>query len=181
MPRYSTLFQLLVLLLSSLALHGQGKKTGPILENYGAVWSVPNPEFATAIDEEYKVVFDIMDSPASAAQRNLKIETAARFLNMHVQAGVPIENLKVALVVHNKASKDLLANKHYQKQYSVANPNADMIKELLKSNVSIILCGQSSYSRNIPIEDTIEGTQLALSAMTALVLLQNEGYRLIKF
>lgn len=175
------LIGLLFLLVFSLTMQAQEKNSGPILKDYGKVWSVQNPDFNTQKNTVYKVVFDIMNSPDSPKELNRSIETAARFLNMHAQAGVPPENLKVAMVVHNKASKDLLDSKFYETKYSVANPNQQLIEGLLKANVSIIFCGQSSLSREIPIAETIEGTQLALSAMTALVLLQNEGYRLIKF
>ncbi|MGB5171521.1 DsrE family protein [Eudoraea sp.] len=163
------------------SLFSQEKSTGPILEEYGAVWNIPNPTYSTPTNKEYKVVFDIMNSPDSPSELNASIETAARFLNMHAQAGVPKENLKVALVIHNKASKDLLENSFYQKKYKVNNPNKGLINDLMKADVDIIFCGQSSLSRNIPITETIEGTKLALSAMTALIQLQREGYQLIKF
>ena len=122
-----------------------------------------------------------MNSPEDLTQLNASIETAARFLNMHAQSGVSKENMRVALVVHNKASKDIITNEAYQKRYGVDNPNAEMVSQLMDAGVDFIFCGQSSVSRNFPIEETIEGVQLSLSAMTALIQLQNKGYRLIKF
>jgi intracellular sulfur oxidation DsrE/DsrF family protein len=122
-----------------------------------------------------------MNSPADTTQQNASIETAARFLNMHAQNGVPAEQMKVALVVHNKASKDLITDIAYKKRYGVENPNSEMINQLLEANVAIIFCGQSSLSRNFPKQDLIPGVQLSLSAMTALIQLQNEGYTFIKF
>ncbi|NKI32435.1 DsrE family protein [Croceivirga thetidis] len=172
---------LFFLLIWPFALISQEKKTGPIITDYGPVWTIENTDFETPIEAEYKVVFDIMNSPEDVSKRNASIETAARFLNMHAQAGVSIQNLKVALVVHNKASKDLLSKKAYFERYNIENPNADMIAQLMDANVQFIFCGQSSASRNIPIKETIPGVQLGLSAMTALIQLQNEGYRLIKF
>ena len=100
---------------------------------------------------------------------------------MHAQAGVPIENMKVALVVHNKASKDIITDTAYQARFQMDNPNAEMVQDLLDAGVQFIFCGQSSVSRNFPIEETITGVELGLSAMTALIQLQNQGYRLIKF
>ena len=159
----------------------QEKKAGPVIENFGKVWAIENPDFVTPTDTEYKVVFDIMNSPEDPAQLNASIETAARFLNMHAQAGVPIENMKVALVVHNKASKDIITDTAYQARFQMDNPNAEMVQDLLDAGVQFIFCGQSSVSRNFPIEETITGVELGLSAMTALIQLQNQGYRLIKF
>ena len=100
---------------------------------------------------------------------------------MHAQAEVPQSQLKAVLVVHNKASKDIITNEAYNKRYGIANPNYDMIQELMHAGVEIIFCGQSSKSRGFPKEDLIPGVQISLSAMTALIQLQNNGYQLIKF
>ncbi|MDC6363234.1 MULTISPECIES: DsrE family protein [Flavobacteriaceae] len=164
-----------------LMINAQEKKTGPVLEKHGAVWAVENQDFKTDTSAEFKVVFDIMDSPDSHTEINKKIETAARFLNMHAQNGVPLSQLKVALVVHGGATKDLAHNEAYQDRFGTINPNYDLINELQNAGVQVILCGQSSNSRKYPKEDLIPGSKIALSAMTALIQLQNQGYRLIKF
>ncbi len=177
-PFYITLLN--IILFFSI-VRAQSKESGPVIKDFGAVWAIDQPDYKTSMDTSLKVVFDIMNSPESPEVVNASIETAARFLNMHVQAGVPLENLSVALVVHNQASKDLITNDAYFKRYGVNNPNEKMIKALLNAGTEIIFCGQSSQSRNFPRSETIEGVQLGLSAMTALIQLQNDGYRLIKF
>ena len=171
----------LVFALHIITCGAQEKKAGPIIVDYGKVWPIANAEYAVDPAMEFKVVFDIMNSPDSISELNTSIETAARFLNMHAQQGVAEDKMKVALVVHNKASKDILTNEAYQKRYGVDNPNAEMVEQLMNAGVKIILCGQSSLSRNFPIEETVRGVQLSLSAMTALIQLQDSGYHLIKF
>lgn len=170
-----------VLLISCLVSHAQEKKAGPVIADYGKVWPIENQEYTIAEGTTFKVVFDIMNSPKDPAQLNKSIETAARFLNMHAQNGVPIEQMHVALVVHNKASKDICTNTSYNDRYGMDNPNTTMVQQLLEAGVDFIFCGQSSKSRNFPIEETLDGVQLSLSAMTALIQLQNDGYQLIKF
>jgi intracellular sulfur oxidation DsrE/DsrF family protein len=172
---------LLYAFLFAPALKAQEKKTGPVIEEYGKVWAIENPDFKVDINKEYKAVFDIMNSPKSHGVVNASIETAARFLNMHAQSGVPVDQLKVALVVHNAASKDVITNEAYKKRYGTNNPNQKLIKALLDAGGQVIFCGQSSLSRDFPREDLIEGVQLSLSAMTAIIQLQDENYRLIKF
>ena len=174
-------FSLLICCLISLTLSSQEKKAGPVISDFGPVWKVENPDFKTNTTNEFKVVFDIYNSPESHEEINRSIETAARFLNMHTQAGVPASQLKVALVVHNKASKDIIHNAAYMKRYGVNNPNKQLIESLLEADVQVILCGQSSNSRGFPKEDLIPGSQIALSAMTAILQLQQQGYQLIKF
>lgn len=168
-------------LLVSFFGFSQEKSTGPVIENHGKVWKIDNADIKVDTTKEYKVVFDIMDSPEDKNSVNAKIETAARFLNMHAQAGVPAENLKAVLVVHNAASKDIILDTAYQKKYGTKNPNSELMAALLDANVEVIFCGQSSISRGFPKEDLIPGVKLSLSAMTALIQLQDDGYRLIKF
>jgi intracellular sulfur oxidation DsrE/DsrF family protein len=169
------------LLLCALYAHAQIKQVGPVITEFGEVWEVDKTDFTTDTAKEFRVVFDIMDSPESHGDLNKSIETAARFLNMHAQSGVAPENMKIALVVHNAATKDILTDEGYRKRYGVPNPNSQLVQDLLGTGADVILCGQSSMSRKIPIEESIKGVQLALSAMTALVQLQGEDYQLIKF
>lgn len=159
----------------------QEKAKGPVIQGFGAAWDIPNPTYRTDTSAVFRAVFDVMNSPEDPNQLNPWIETAARFLNMHARAGVPVDQLQVALVVHNKASTDLLDSTHYQERFGVPNPNADLLRDLMDAGVQVLFCGQSSMARKVPIEETIPGVQLSLSAITALIQLQESGYHLIKF
>ena len=171
-----------ILLCSFFSLLGisQEKKAGPIIENYGEVFAVEDPDFKTDTDQEFKVVFDVAIGPDSHEEINKRIETAARFLNMHAQNGVPASQLKAALVIHGTATANIMNNEAHENRFGVPNPNADLLQSLMDSGVEVILCGQSSKSRNVSKENLIPGEKISLSAMTALIQLQNDGYRLIK-
>lgn len=171
-------FQLLLL---PLCVWSQEKKTGPVIRDYGAVWEIPSADLGVDPTATYSAVFDIMQSPEDPGALNPWIETAARFLNMHAGAGVPKEQLRAVLVVHNKASKDLLADEFYRERFGLVNPNTGLLESLMESGVEVVFCGQSSVARQVPKEEIISGVDLALSAMTALIHFQNSGYRLIKF
>ncbi len=173
-------FPILICALFSLFALSQEKKAGPIIENYGAVFTVEDPDFKTSVNEEFKVVFDVSVGPESHEEINKRIETAARFFNMHAQSGVPATQLKAALVIHGTATTNIMNNEAHKKRFGVNNPNVDLLEVLMDNGVEIILCGQSSKSRNVPKEDLIPGEKIALSAMTALIQLQNDGYRLMK-
>ncbi len=169
------------LLCTLTLLQAQDPMTGPVITDYGAVWDVPQATDKIDTSATFKAVFDVMNSPEDKTQVNPWIETAARFLNMHARAGVDPGQLQVALIVHNNASTDLLDNPHYMERFGTNNPNLPLIKALMKSGAQVVFCGQSSMARKVPVEQTIEGVQLSLSAMTALIQFQNEDYRLIKF
>ena len=159
----------------------QQRVVGPVIENYGAVFSVENPDFSTDPNLEYKVIFDIHDSPEDPSALNPMINTMARFLNMHAQAGVPLKNLKVACVFHNKATWNAVNSEAYKEKYGVDNPNEPLMEALDKAGAEIYICGQSVYARGVDRERLAKPVKVGLSAMTVILSKEAEGYRLIKF
>jgi len=154
----------------------QRTEAGPMITSGGSVFVV-DPDFATPIDGNYRAAFEIA-TPSQAPDRlNSTINTVARFLNMHAQAGVLPEQLSGAIVAHGAASFELLDDEAYRARHGVDNPNADLIRELIAAGQPVILCGQSAASRGVNPEDLIPGVQVALSAMTAFMVLQDMGYR----
>lgn len=95
---------------------------------------------------------------------------------MHGQAGVPAERLSGAIVVHGAASFELLDDEAYQARFGVDNPNGELLRELIATGQPV--CGQSAASRGVPTDPLIPGVKVALSAMTAFLMLQDEGYRI---
>lgn len=151
------------------------------IQKYGKTYRVDTPGFKTDTLQELKAVFDIGRSFGDSTQVNPLINTAARYLNMHLIANVPKDNLKVALVIHGNAINDVLSTKQYKTKYHTNNPNTPLISALTDKGVQIIVCGQTAAHRNIMKTDVHPDIQIALSAMTALVQLQNKGYKLINF
>jgi intracellular sulfur oxidation DsrE/DsrF family protein len=133
------------------------------------------------MQHDLKVVFDIGRRFNDNTKINPLFNTAARYLNMHADAGVPLEKLHVALVIHGAAANDILKDVQYKAKYNIDNPNTPLLSALAEKGVKIILCGQTAEHRSIGKKDIHSKVQIALSAMTALVQLQNENYRLINF
>lgn len=153
--------------------------TGPVFHEYGKN-VVINNGLSMPKKQQFKVVFDVSER-SEEGKVNRKFDTLARFINMHVRAGVPIENIDVALVVHGAASNDLLNKKAYEAKFSASNPSAELINLLLKNSVNIYLCGQSAVYMDINDKDLLPGVNMSLSAMTANALLQQQGYTLNPF
>ena len=176
--------KLLVLLgfLITAVCHSQDFKAGKVIPDYGKTFEIKNPDYKTDTNSKLKVVFDVGRS-FNPAETNKLIETAARFLNMHEKAGVDKKNMKVALVIHGSATNDVLLDEFYQEKNPTieANPNIPLLRELAENGVDIILCGQSAAFHKITKDKAQKDVQFALSAMTALVQLQNDNYRLINF
>jgi len=155
-------------------------RTGPVIDDYGPVYDVPSPDFATPLGPS-RVVFEVAEGAPDAGQLNTRLETVARYLNMHARAGRPVGAMQVALVVHGSAGKDLLGLEGFRERYAVENPNYDLIQQLIGAGVQVVLCGQTQTHRGVARDELAPGVEVALSAMTALVALQSRGYIVIAF
>ncbi len=150
------------------------------ISNFGPTYPIENPDYKTSLSEKYKVVFDITKASEDSSEVNRYVEAVARFLNMHVEAGKPLNSMDVYIVMHGGAAQTLLKNEFYKDVYKTDNPNIALFEALSETGVQIILCGQTAQARNISEERRIPETKISLSAMTALIQLQNDGYRLIR-
>jgi intracellular sulfur oxidation DsrE/DsrF family protein len=157
------------------------RSAGPAIGTFGAVYTVERPSFPTPEDMTYRVAFEVAQGAEEPDQVNPRIDTLARFLNMHAQAGVPRENMKLALVLHGTAGKDALGNEGYRRRYGIDNPNAALVQALHAFGVRVVLCGQTQMHRGLRRAELAPGVEVALSAMTALAALQSRGYQVNPF
>ena len=164
-----------VILLSGAAFAEESDFTkGPLIAEYGAVASVEDARVTP--ETKLKVAFDLAKA-AEPGSINRYLESSARFLNMHAAAGVPAENIEIAIVVHGAAAMDLVTDARYGGE----NANASLVAALVDAGVTIELCGQTAAYRGITQEDLLPGVRPSLSAMTSHALLQQDGYTLNPF
>ncbi len=152
---------------------------GPVFADFGKIASVDS-QFPIPEGTVFKVILDVSDASKPGAL-NRTFDSAARFINMHVDAGVPLENISVAVVVHGGAGLDVTQNSFYQAKRESDNPNVALIEALTHEGVQIYLCGQSAAYAGISNTDLLTGVTMARSAMTAHALLQQRGYTLNPF
>jgi intracellular sulfur oxidation DsrE/DsrF family protein len=74
-----------------------------------------------------------------------------------------------------------LTDTAYEARYDEPNPNTAMLAALRDAGVKIFLCGQTAAHRGFAVEELNPLVSIAVSAMTAHVRLQSEGYTLIPF
>ena len=152
---------------------------GPLISDYGPVAAIDG---ATPIspDAVFAHSFDVRDQ-APAGSENKTLVSAARFLNMHVRAGVDPGNISLAVVVHGKAVRDVTSAPFYGAAVGGENANLPLISALQRHRVRIIVCGQSAAYYGVSKDDLAPGVEMALSAMTAHAQLQQAGYSLNPF
>ena len=153
---------------------------GPVLPEFGGVATVEN-EMPIPDGTEFKIRFDV-SKPGDAGALNRNLVTAARFLNMHVEVGVPLENIDLAIVIHGGATNDVTVAEHYAGGHEGAeNANAALVEALTETGVRIYVCGQSAAFHDVTNDELLPGVSMALSALTAHAILDDEGYTLNPF
>ncbi|WP_088330755.1 DsrE family protein [Lacimicrobium sp. SS2-24] len=170
---------LITFLFPVFSVLAQDFNTGPLIKDFGAHAAV-EPGSSLNSATSLNVSFDLAKK-ADSGKVNRSMNSLARFLNMHVANGVPAENIRLAMVVHGDALFDLLGNDSYQAKYGQSNANIPLIQALLQNQVRIIVCGQSAAYHKVAQSDLLPGVEVALSAMTAHALLQQQGYTLNPF
>lgn len=151
---------------------------GPVFQDYGKKVVVEGVDFNA--DTHFKVAFDVAKG-AEPGNLNRQFDSLARFINMHVASGVEAANIELALVVHGSATLDLLAAPAYQQKQGANNPNIALLNALMANQVRVIVCGQSAAAHGYASEAFLPGVEVALSAMSAHALLQQQGYTLNPF
>jgi len=177
-------FLLYLTLITCISLgYSQKNKTssGPVFEDFGYVYSVENADLLLDKDKKYKVIFDVYTDEKKSSQMNPLINTVARFMNMHGQHGVQEEHMDIVVVLHGEATKNALNEKKYKKLFKTKHPNSELLEALAAKNVKIYVCGQSMKSKDYKASDISEHVMISLSALTALVEYQSEGYQIINF
>lgn len=176
MPR---IVLVVLLLLSSYQVSAEEAQMGPVLADYGPTFEVRDRDRPLSDNFHYRVVFDAAEFHGALDELNPELVSVARFLNMHVRAGVPLENLDAVVVLHGEALKNALAPAAYRVRFGAENANYRLLMSLSDAGVEFVACGQSLGFRALAADDLADPVRVGLSAMTVLSELQAEGYALL--
>jgi len=156
------------------------KPANPIIKDYGTIYQI---EEAIPTDTKltYKIVIDLKASNDSYKKVNPGLNNVARMLNLHGAAGIPPQQIKVAVAVHYTATPIVLTNEGYQKKYGVDNPNLGLIEELKAAGVELYVCGQSLVARKYEFAEVNPQVSIGLSMLTVVTEKMMTGYELLVF
>lgn len=151
----------------------------PRIQGAGGVYPLPAGVDMPAADVVHRLLIDATTADTTATGINRHLDAAARAVNLYALAKVPPDNLKVALVVHGKATPLVLSDARYREHFGKPNPDAALIARLRKAGVEIYVCGQALSHQGHAVADVRDDIRVAQSAMSKLVELQAAGYGLI--
>lgn len=184
-PRFRSLAPLclaLTLLPGALAAQAgpAARESGPRILSGGMTFRIDAPTFTAPDDHVFRAVFEIVQGDGDGSQPNPQVTTIARYLNLHALHGVPDDRVHAAAVIHGSGWTALLSDEAYGARFDGRpNPTRALVEELLANGVQLVLCGQTAGARGVGREELLPGVDVALSAMTALNVLQARGYGLV--
>ncbi|WKE64022.1 DsrE family protein [Gallaecimonas kandeliae] len=150
---------------------------GPIIKDYGPVFTVKHAAPLPA-GVHLKAVFDIIEAPAPG-ELDRRLESVARYLNMHAQVGLKPKDMELAVVLHGPATRHALSDAAHEKRFKEKDGSAALLDELAKAGVKIYVCGQAYAAHDYGDEELRGDVTKALSALTELTILQQQGYSLL--
>jgi intracellular sulfur oxidation DsrE/DsrF family protein len=160
----------------------QGKMTYPVFD-FNPWTGVAKSNFSALgyqSDAACKVVLDVSMSVKDSTKINMGLVDAARTYNLHVANGVPQVKMDVAIVIHGEAVPAVLNDQAYQSMYGVNNPNLEAIKEMSEAGVKFYICSQNLVMHKLTQHDLAPNIAVALSAKTALTMLEQMGYAYLR-
>ena len=145
----------------------------------GAIHAVPHAAYLPSREATYKVVFALSKGADKPGQVNPSLERVARTVNLYAAAGVPVDHLKFVAVAYGPATALVLDDAHYRAQFGTANPNLEILRQLRRAGVDVAVCGQAMAEHHYPDAWRSGEVTLALSALTTITVLEQQGYALM--
>ncbi|MDE3055031.1 MAG: DsrE family protein [Gemmatimonadota bacterium] len=162
---------------SSTARAQQGADfwTKPAIKDYGPVHVWPQAVLRPDAKTTYKAVFDVTKA-GPEDKVNPSLDHIARTVNVFAAAGVPLTHLKFVVIIHGPATPAALSDQEFQAKFNRANPDAAVLAQLAKAGVQVLVCGNALGDFKYDPSMVNPGIKVALSAMSTLVILQDQGY-----
>ncbi|GAB3779047.1 DsrE family protein [Dyella agri] len=173
------LSSLLVLSLLPFAAIAGDNQAPPAITAAGTIHPVPNAAYMPDRNATYKVVFAMTKPSDKPDQVNPALERVARAVNLYTTSGVPLSHLKFVAIAYGPATALVLDDAHYRAKFGVANPNLAAIAQLRKAGVSVAVCGQAVIENHFEDAWVAKDVEVALSALTTITELQQQGYALM--
>jgi intracellular sulfur oxidation DsrE/DsrF family protein len=150
----------------------------PVIKDAGRIRELPHSALQPDKQKTYKVVFDVKHG-GKAGDVNKGLAHVARTVNLFAAAGVPLNHLHFAVIFHGAATPAVMRNKDFKQRTGTSNPNLKVISELKKVGIKLYVCGQALAETHIQQNQVDPKVTIALSALTSLIELQQQGYVLM--
>jgi len=152
----------------------------PAIKGYGPEHVWPGVVERPQARATYKALFDLTQGKAAADKVNPGLDHIARTINIFAAAGVPLRQLKFAVIIHGPATQIVLGAAAYQAKFGHPNPNLAVIAALRKAGVDLMVCGNALGDMHLTPAQVNPDIHVALSALSTVIILQNRGYAQVR-
>ena len=172
------LFQFSSFAQDSLPPHLVGKIKYPTfkLQNFMGVVDTDNAVLKYNPEIDYKVVIDVYDKVKDSSKLASTLSEVGRTYNLNIANGVPEDKLKMAVVIHGGAVRAILNDVAYEEKYGIKNPNLEALRVYKEHGIQFYVCGQSVGFMNLSSDKLAPEIDVAVSAKTAFITLDQLGY-----
>lgn len=182
MLRHATIIAM-ALCLPMFAAYAADQDSGfwqtPTIHDAGKIHPMPRAAYQPDPHATYKVVFSLSHFGAKPGEVSPSLEHVARAVNLYVNAGVPLSHLKFVAIAAGPATPIALDDAQYRAKYGVANPNLSVIEQLRKAGVDVAVCAQAVAEHQFQYTWIDPRVTVALSGLTTVIDLQQQGYALM--
>lgn len=151
----------------------------PTIHGAGKIHPMPHAAYQPDPHATYKVVFSLTHFGAKPTEVSPSLDHVARTVNLYVNAGVPLSHLKFVAIATGPATPIALDDAQYRAKYGVANPNLAVIDQLRKAGVDVAVCAQAVAEHQFQYGWIDPRVTVALSGLTTVINLQQQGYALL--
>ncbi|HET6804071.1 MAG TPA: DsrE family protein [Frateuria sp.] len=181
MLAWSGLALLLVACAATLAFtvsrpHPDPRLAYPRIHGAGGVLPVGPNALMPSTTAEHRLYIDVDSDRPTHGGVNRRLHTAAKLLNLYALAGVPEDKVHLVVLFYGRGVDLALSDAAYRRKFGHPNPNANLISQLHRAHVDMVVCGQALGHQNFMAANIRPGMTLALSALTAREELQAAGY-----
>ena len=152
----------------------------PAIPGFGPVHVWPEATLKPEASMTYKALFDLTQAGKGLDKLNPGFDHIARTVNVFAAAGVPVEHLKFMIIIHGPATPIALGEKAFEAKFHHPNPNLKVIEALRKAGVEIFVCGNALADMHFTPGEVNPDIKIALSALSTLIIEQNQGYALMR-
>lgn len=176
--KFMVLFMLIALPLAASAGES-GSWQYPEIDNFGRMQLLPEAVDQPSPDKVHKALFNVTKPSKDKSKPNPGLDHVARAVNVFASAGVARDKRDFVVIIHGPATVSVLNDAQYEKHYGQTNPNTRLIKALKDAGVTVHVCGQALAEHDFEQTWVGANVDVALSALSDLVIYGNRGYPLV--
>jgi intracellular sulfur oxidation DsrE/DsrF family protein len=152
-----------------------------MIERYGAIHELPGTAGQPDKELDYRIIYAIAGAAARVGDPSPGLLHIARTLNLFEWAHVPRDHIHLKAAVYGDATSLALSDTAFIRRFNLPNPNSDLIDQLVRNSVEILICGQSFLNAGFRQDELDPAVTLSLSALTVIPNCQLKGYALMVY